>query len=103
MAEDNGPATGHSLQVPLLAQPGSVPPQLQPEGERAVHRAGDQQGLVQVAVDPGGHADQGPACRQGPALSRPPCSPQLPALRPATHPEGGARSSGLSKPQSLPL
>lgn len=80
MAEDNGLPMGNSLQVPLLAQPGSMPPQLQPEGEGAVHRAGDQQGLVQVAVDPGGHADQGPACGQGPALSRPPCSPQPPAL-----------------------
>lgn len=61
-------ATGHSLEVPLLAQLGSFPPQLQPEGEGAVHGAGDQQGPVQVAVDPGGHAHHGGAWRQGPAF-----------------------------------
>lgn len=61
-------AGGHSLKVPLFAQPGFTSPQLQPEGKGAVHRAGDQQGLVQVAMDPGGHADKGSTCRQGPGL-----------------------------------
>lgn len=73
MAGDKGTAMSHSLKVPLLAQPGSFPPQLEPEGEGAVHRAGDTQGLVHVAVDPGGHADQGGTWRRGPALRSLPC------------------------------
>lgn len=36
----------HSPKAPLLTQPGPLPPQLEPEGEGAVHRAGDPQRLV---------------------------------------------------------
>lgn len=79
-------ATGHSLEVPLLAQLGSFPPQLQPEGEGAVHGAGDQQGPVQVAVDPGGHAHHGGAWRQGPAFRSAPWT--LTNTEPRREPEG---------------
>lgn len=60
-----GPRTlGHSQEVPLLAQPDPSTSQLQPEREGTVHRAGDQKGLAQVAMDPGWHADNWGACRQ---------------------------------------
>lgn len=48
-----------------------------------MHTAGDLQGLVEVAMDPGGHADQGGTCGQGPALRIPPCPP--PVSLPSTH------------------